>query len=105
MAMANTATQLKKSTSSSRAGAQEVEFILMAPEAKNVCIAGQFNDWNTQATPMKKSKDGSWKIKLKLPQGKCEYKYFADGAWVNDIANTEAAPNPFGTCNYVVTVQ
>jgi 1,4-alpha-glucan branching enzyme len=75
--------QLKESISKSSKTStmQEVEFTLHAPDVKKVCISGQFNDWNTQSMPMKKSKDGTWRVKMKLPRGKYEYKYFVDGAW------------------------
>jgi 1,4-alpha-glucan branching enzyme len=105
MIIADTVKQLKKSIDSSRSGSQEVEFSLIAPDAKKVSIAGQFNNWNPQALPMKKGKDGTWKIKLKLPLGTCEYKYFVDGSWVNDSARPESVPNPYGTSNSVITVQ
>ncbi len=84
---------------------QEVEFTLYAPDANKVCIAGQFNDWNTKSMPMKKSKDGTWRIKIKLPRGKYEYKYLVDGAWAQDISGAEMIPNPFGTSNCVVSAQ
>lgn len=104
MAMADTVKQLKKSIGGSRSGSREMEFILIAPDAKKVSIAGQFNNWDTQAMPMKKAKNGAWTIKLKLPPGKCEYKYFVDGSWVNDAACSETVPNAFGTSNSVITV-
>ena len=105
MAMADTVKQLKRSMGASRPASQEMEFTLAAPNAKKVSIAGQFNDWNTQSMPMKKAKNGLWTIKLKLPLGKCEYKYFVDGSWVNDSACSESVPNSYGTSNSVVTVQ
>jgi len=82
----------------------EVEFTFHAPEAKKVCIAGKFNDWNTRSMPMKKGKDGTWRLKLKLSPGKYEYKYFVDGAWASDLSCSELVPNPFGTENCVISV-
>ena len=82
----------------------EVEFTFRAPEARKVCIAGKFNAWNTSSMPMKKGKDGTWRIKLKLPPGKHEYKYFVDGDWVSDRLCPELVPNPFGTDNSVISV-
>ncbi len=82
----------------------EVEFTFHAPEAKKVCIAGKFNDWNTSSKPMKKGKDGTWRIKLNLSSGKHEYKYFVDGAWASDLSCSELVPNPFGTENCVISV-
>ncbi len=98
--------QLKESISRSLISGdkQEVEFTLLAPDAKKVCIAGQFNDWNTKSMPLKKIKNGTWRIKLKLPRGKCEYKYFVDGSWAQDISCAERVPNPFGTSNCVINV-
>ena len=105
MVMADTVKQMKSSIGSSRSGSQEMEFTFIAPDAKKVSIAGQFNNWNTQAMPMKKAKNGAWTIKVKLPPGKCEYKYFVDGSWVNDAACPESVPNAFGTSNNVITVR
>jgi 1,4-alpha-glucan branching enzyme len=83
---------------------QEVEFKLYAPDARTVFVAGQFNAWDPGKTPMKKSKDGTWKIKVKLPPGRCEYKFFVDGAWMQDLPGAGTTPNPFGTNNRVIDV-
>jgi len=40
-----------------------VEFSLQAPEAKEVFVAGEFNQWHGQSMPMKKGKNGTWKAK------------------------------------------
>jgi 1,4-alpha-glucan branching enzyme len=86
-------------------GEQELEFAFSAPGARNVNLAGKFNDWNTSSLPMKKGKDGIWRAKLKLPQGKHEYKYFVDGAWVHDVPGCDVVTNAFGTHNCVITVK
>lgn len=83
---------------------QEVEFICDAPKATTVYLAGKFNDWNTKSLSMKKSRDGSWKISIKLSPGKYEYKYFIDGAWAQDSAGTEKVRNSFGTYNNIIGV-
>ena len=83
---------------------QEVEFTFHAPEAKKVCIAGKFNAWNTSSMPMKKGKDGVWRIKLNLSPGKYEYKYLVDGAWASDLSCSEWVPKSFGTENCVISV-
>lgn len=82
----------------------EVEFTYRAPEARKICIAGKFNAWNTSSTPLKKGRDGTWRIKLKLSPGQYEYKYFVDGAWASDQSCAELVPNPFGTNNCVISV-
>lgn len=83
---------------------REMEFTFHAPGAKKVCIAGTFNGWNTNSMPMKKDRNGIWRIKVKLPAGKHEYKYFVDGTWAQDIPGAEMVPNPFGTRNCVIGV-
>jgi|SRR5208337_4240372 len=83
---------------------QEVEFALYAPEAHEVHLAGSFNDWNTGSLPLKKEKDGMWKINVKLPKGRHEYKYFTDGKWAQNMPCSITAPNTFGTNNCVAAV-
>jgi 1,4-alpha-glucan branching enzyme len=84
---------------------QDVEFSYYAPAANKVCLAGKFNAWSTTTLPMKKGKDGTWKISIKLQQGKHEYKYFVDGAWVQNVPCSDKVPNPFGTYNCIMGVK
>jgi 1,4-alpha-glucan branching enzyme len=82
----------------------EVEFAFHAPEARKVHIAGNFNAWNVKSSSMKKGRDGTWRIKLKLSPGKHEYRYFVDEAWDSNQSCTELVPNTFGTSNCVISV-
>ncbi len=84
---------------------QQIEFKFRAPEAKKIYIVGTFNDWNTKSMPLKKGKDGTWRIMVKLPTGRYEYKYFVDGTWAQDIPGAEMVPNHFGTNNCVIDVE
>jgi 1,4-alpha-glucan branching enzyme len=83
---------------------REVDFAFRAPSAKKVCVAGTFNNWNPNSIPMKKEKDGTWKIKVKLAAGKYEYKYVVDGTWAQDVPCAESVRNSFGTYNCVIGV-
>ena len=40
----------------------KVALSLLAPHAENVSLAGDFNDWDAMAYPMKKDKKEAWKI-------------------------------------------
>jgi 1,4-alpha-glucan branching enzyme len=93
-----------KGPSGKAAIVQEVEFTFHAPEAKKIFIAGAFNDWNTKSMPMKKGKNGTWRVSIKLPPGRYEYKYLVDGVWAENPPGTDTAPNSFGTYNRVVSV-
>ena len=82
-----------------------MEFSFISPGAMNVNIAGEFNGWDIQSLPMKKDKEEIWKAKVPLPPGRYEYKFFADNAWVEDLPDSEAVFNSFGTKNFVISVQ
>ncbi len=84
--------------------ANAVELSLWAPEAKEVFLAGEFNQWDTQSIPMNRGKDGNWKVKMNLPAGRYEYKFFLDSRWVEDTPGAEHVLNCFGTQNYVLEV-
>ncbi|HEX9934168.1 MAG TPA: isoamylase early set domain-containing protein [bacterium] len=76
-------------------------------DAKCVYLVGEFNDWHIHATPMKKSKDGSFKIELELKKGKSyQYRFLIDDhTWENDWKADRYVPSPYGACeNSVVEV-
>jgi 1,4-alpha-glucan branching enzyme len=82
-----------------------VEFTFRGPEAKEVFLAGEFNNWDTRSLPMKKDKKGVWKMKIKLPPGRYEYKFFADNVWVESLPGAELSSNPFGSQNFIHRVK
>jgi 1,4-alpha-glucan branching enzyme len=57
-----------------------------ARDAKTVTIAGDFNDWSHTATPLKRDKNGSFKVTLELEKDReYQFRYLIDGAtWEND---------------------
>jgi 1,4-alpha-glucan branching enzyme len=59
---------------------------IAASDAKNVCIVGDFNNWNIRANPMKKLKNGDYTVKLDLEPGKeYQFRYFInESKWEND---------------------
>jgi 1,4-alpha-glucan branching enzyme len=82
----------------------KVEFVLEAPEAQTVYLAGSFNDWSIEKHPMKKNNGSPWKKSLLLPPGEHEYKFWVDGHWTEDPQNERRRPNRFGTLNSIVKV-
>lgn len=81
-----------------------VTFEYFAPEARQVILAGSFNNWNTQEVTLKKEKSGRWKVELDLTPGRYEYKYLVDGSWQNDQKPVACVRNPYGSSNSVVEV-
>ena len=95
-------------------------FECRAADAKSVFLAGSFNDWNPQSTPMEQTAAGRWETALELTPGRYEYKFIVDGNWCCEPGREDGAgcpncvrgdqglhcetcvPNAFGTMNRVL---
>ncbi|MHC4109487.1 MAG: AAA family ATPase [Planctomycetota bacterium] len=83
-----------------------VVFVTLYPRADSVQIAGDFNNWQPEETPMQKVGDGgAWQTKLSLPAGKYHYRLVVDGQWQQDPYNELTELNPFGEFNSVIEVK
>ena len=83
-----------------------VVFVTLYPRAKSVQVAGDFNNWQPEKTPMQKVGDsGVWQTKLKLPFGQYRYRLVVDGQWQQDPYNEMTELNPFGEFNSVIEVK
>jgi len=83
-----------------------VVFVAHAPGAESVMLAGDFNNWSPEATPMVPAgEDGRFKALLPLAPGKYCYRYVIDGRWSHDPHNDRVEANPFGDLNSVVEVR
>ena len=81
-------------------------FVTLYPRADNVQIAGDFNSWQPQKSPMQKvGQSGVWQTELKLPAGKYRYRLVVDGQWQQDPYNETTETNPFGGYNSVLEVK
>ncbi|MGI5173195.1 isoamylase early set domain-containing protein [Treponema sp. OMZ 840] len=75
--------------------------------AEKVWLCGDFNNWSTSETPLKKQKNGSFSVTLSLESGQeYQFRYLIDGkTWENDWAADKYLPAPFSaTDNSVVCV-
>jgi 1,4-alpha-glucan branching enzyme len=55
--------------------------------AERVNLVGEFNDWDTVATPMRRNRsDANWKASVDLEAGRrYSFRYLVDGKeWLND---------------------
>jgi 1,4-alpha-glucan branching enzyme len=77
---------------------------LVEPAARQVFVAGSFNGWQPDSTPLAALGNGRWKGDLKLEPGRNEYLFVVDGQWRPDPNAPETVQNPFGGRNSVVMV-
>jgi hypothetical protein len=97
----------KNRTTKTSAGGSAVRLVHVEfthPTATAVCIAGDFNEWRPNATPMVPLGEGRWLKELVLSPGVYEYRLVVDGEWIPDPLGKETSPNPFGGLNSVLKV-
>ncbi|HSG31393.1 MAG TPA: isoamylase early set domain-containing protein [Thermodesulfobacteriota bacterium] len=77
-----------------------------AGDAKSVYLVGDFNNWDTDASPMKALKSGIHKVAINLESGnEYKFKYVIDGdKWENDWDADNYVPNEYGSEDSVVIV-
>jgi 1,4-alpha-glucan branching enzyme len=81
-----------------------VRFQIFKPDAKQVHVCGEFNNWSPEATPLQRNPDGKWETALQLQPGRYQYKFVVDGQWVTDPNAIENIPNQHGSLNSLLTV-
>jgi len=87
-----------------------IKFVLVAPHAATVSVVGDFNDWDAQATPMKRTPTGgTWSVAIPLRPGRHVYAFVVNGAnggtqWVADPMAPLAPEDGLGAPNSVVLV-
>ena len=82
-----------------------VTFRYPAPKrAKSVRLLGEFNEWSAERHAMKRRKDGTWSLTVRLPRDrKYQFRYLVDNTdWVTDEAADGFEANEYGGSNGVV---
>jgi len=78
----------------------KVTFTVPAEEASSVAVVGCFNEWNEEATPLKKLKNGSFKGTVDLEAGKSyEFRYIVDGEYTNEPDADSTAWSDFASAD------
>lgn len=73
--------------------------------AERVNVVGEFNDWDTTATPMTRNRsDANWKATIELKAGeRYRFRYLVDGKeWLNDWHADDHEENPYGSYDSVI---
>lgn len=93
-------------TEAPAASSAEVTFVLRAPGASRVTVAGDFNGWDAEATPLARASSGDiWTVRVVVPQGVHYYSFVLDGAeWRPDPSAPLAPAAVVGVQNSVLVV-
>lgn len=83
-----------------------IRFVFVAPDARTVTVAGDFNGWEPARTPLaREASGGLWTVELSLAPGRYTYSFVVDGrTFVADPAAPRSVGDDFGTPTSVVTV-
>lgn len=83
-----------------------VEFCLQAPSGLEVFVAGTFNDWDCNCSPLtEQPTGGTYTLTLQLPPGTHQYRFVVEGEWRADPQNPATAPDGYGALNSVLNVE
>jgi len=91
-------------TTVTRKVTRRVAITVKAPEAKEVCVTGDFTDWSEQGIRLSHDGGGRWRTVLTLEPGDHQYRLRVDGAWKDHAEVAQRVTNPFGTENCVLKV-
>jgi 1,4-alpha-glucan branching enzyme len=87
-------------------------FTCHATGAKEISLAGTFNNWDPASTHMLQVSGGDWAVELELAPGRYEYKFVVDGVWCCEPGRNEpdstlpdCVPNAFGSFNREIHVE
>lgn len=75
-------------------------------EAKRVHLVGEFNDWDTNSTPMRRGKGGAFRVLVELEPGReFQFRYLVnDEHWCNDWHADAYGPGGLGEDNCVAVM-
>jgi hypothetical protein len=82
----------------------EITFSVLAPEARQVYLAGDFNGWKLDNASQMRQEEGAWRKRINLASGKYRYRFVIDGVWTEDMNNPAKEVNPYGSVDSLIEV-
>jgi 1,4-alpha-glucan branching enzyme len=84
----------------------EFTFVLNSVIANKVEVAGSFNNWRAEATPMQRTASNRWSVTITLQPGIHQYQFVIDDKlWIPDPNATHSITDGFGNRNSILTVK
>lgn len=65
----------------------QYKFSFYSETAKNVSVAGSFNNWSADSTLLNRGVDNIWRVTIETEPGYYYYKFVVDGNWIPDPNN------------------
>lgn len=83
-----------------------VRLVVLQPGARTVQVAGDFNGWSPERTPLEPLAGGAWTVTIPLRPGRYEYMFVVDEQqWIADPFAAEQNDDGFGSRNAVLDVR
>lgn len=84
-----------------------VQFMYKVDRARQVTVAGTFNQWNEHNFWLEPDpgSSGLWRGILRLKPGRYEYRFLVDGKWAENPKKLKKVPNTYGTFNCLLEVR
>jgi 1,4-alpha-glucan branching enzyme len=86
---------------------RDVQFVLIAPNARKVAVVGDFNDWDTKhaAYQAEHRGGGVWSVTAPVPVGHHRYSFVVDDSvWVTDPTAPRVLDEDYGRPNSALVV-
>jgi len=81
------------------------KFSFLAPDAKEVHIIGDFNNWKMdEFSRLERMPHGIWEKRIALRPGDYKYKFIVDGIWRRDPAGIKASTDNYGEIDLLSVV-
>src|SRR5262245_22706565 len=85
----------------------KLTFVLPGGNGRSrVTVVGDFNQWNSKATPIAKRNNGTLSASVTLPAGqRVRFRYYSNsGEWFNGEAADSYEPGEYGADNCIVLI-
>lgn len=84
---------------------REVKLVFDGVEARDIKVAGDFNDWVPDGGVSTSQRNGALIKALRVGPGVYQYRLIVDGQWCEDPTNPRYVTNEFGEVNSVLEVK
>lgn len=83
---------------------KEIVFSTVSPQAKEVYLVGDFNNWRLDDKSLMQQQNGKWEKRVNLINGRYRYRFVIDGVWTEDNTNPNKEVNPYGSVDSLIEV-